>query len=248
MSDSTNSAGGFVPNHLSRYHNTALIAAGGSGERMGAGIAKQFIEVGGLPAVVRTLLVFQKSPLITDIVVVGRPGDEELYREFASHYGIDKLAAVAEGGETRQESVLSGLKCVSDKSRFLLIHDAVRCLVTGELIQRTLEAAHKHGCSCAGHGITDTVKKIEKGAIVETLDRSSLWLAATPQVFQTRIYRAVAYYAAENDFESTDDASLAEHVGYKVCPVDCGNTNIKLTYPGDVELAEFILKSRGENI
>lgn len=232
---------------LGRFFCSALITAGGSGSRMGGEKPKQFIELDGVPAVARTLAVFEACPFIREIVVSARAGEETLYRELADRYGITKLTAVATGGETRQESALNGLKAVSDRSDFLLIHDAARCLVTERIIADTLAAAVKYGCAAAAHRSADTVKRADRsGFVAETLDRETIWLAQTPQVFQTKIYRAVAYYSAENGFEATDDCALAERVGYRVKLVECGSENLKLTYPEDVGAALCILRSSEE--
>ena len=167
----------------------------------------------GIPVIVRTLLAFESCPLIDEIIVAARPDEIPIYEKFREEYPLKKLAAVVEGGETRQESVLRGFESISDRSEFVAIHDGARCLVTPDMIERVLRAAYSHGAATAACHVSDTVKRADsKGFAEETIDRSTLWLAQTPQVFKTELYRAAAYVAKDEGFSATDDNMLAEHI------------------------------------
>lgn len=229
------------------HFTSAIIAAAGCGSRMGdiGGKTKQLTEINGLPVIVHTLLAFQRCECINEIVVVGRADELSVYEEYKSTFGLDKLTKVVEGGKTRQESVLCGFEAISDESEFVAIHDGARCLITPEMIESVVREAYRRGAATAAASVTDTVKKEDgSGYISETYDRSSLWGAQTPQVFKTEIYRAAAYIAKEENFETTDDNALAERLGFKVKLVDCGRENIKITTPLDLKIAELILSER----
>ncbi|MBQ8509089.1 MAG: 2-C-methyl-D-erythritol 4-phosphate cytidylyltransferase [Clostridia bacterium] len=232
------------------HFTSAIIAAAGRGTRMcdGSGKTKQFMELCGMPVIVRTLLAFQECPLINEIIVVALEEEIDSYHRMIAQYGLTKIAAVTAGGDTRQESVLRGFEKISDKSEFVAIHDGARCLITVENITAVLEEAFRKGAATAAAHVSDTVKRADfKGFITETIDRDSLWLAQTPQIFKTDLYRAAAYVAKEVGFSATDDNLLAEHVGFQVKLVDCGTENIKITTPADLAIAEVILRRREEN-
>lgn len=225
----------------------AVVLAAGCGSRMNSDKTKQWIEIGGIPMVVRTLSVFQECPVIDEIIVCARADELEMYDGFVMKYGMTKLKKVIAGGDTRQQSALIGFKAISDEATMVAIHDAARCLVTSEMIVETVRAAELHGAACAAKRATDTVKQTdEKGFISATIDRNSIWFAQTPQVFSVDSYRASAYTAIKDGFCVTDDASLLEHCSFKVAAVDCGSENIKVTDKTDVLLAEAILKRRDE--
>ena len=149
------------------------------------------------------------------------------------------------GGNTRQESVLNGLRAINDKSKYVAIADGARCLVTPEQITSVCLAAYKYGAATAAHKVTDTVKIADsKGFIDKTIDRDTVWLAQTPQVFKTKLYRAAAYTALKKKYEATDDNMLVEHVKHPVRLVECGGENIKVTTADDMIVATSVIESR----
>lgn len=224
---------------------SAVIVAGGRSARMGGEVPKQHRAVGGMPVVVRTLKAFEACELIDDIVVVTLPGETPIYEGYRDTYGITKLHAIVSGGDTRQRSVLNGFEAISPDSEFVAIHDAARCLVTIENIEAVCLAAYKTRAATAASAVCDTVKLADKrGCIAETVDRSLVWLAQTPQVFNVTLYRAAAYTALEAGFEATDDNALVERIQNPVKLVECGRENIKITTPADIALAEEILAAR----
>ncbi len=227
---------------------SAILLAGGCGSRASTdGKTKQMVSLMGMPLVARTISVFESCPFINEIIVVAKKDEIPLYDEMQIRYGWLKLVAVVEGGDTRQASALNGFKQVSDRSRLVYIHDAARCLVTRDMIAQVGHAAVFSGAATAGHKATDTIKTDEKGPLA-TLDRSHIWIAQTPQVFLTEVYRAAAYSAAQKGLTATDDAMLAEALGFSVTPVECGPENIKITYPCDFAIAEAILKHRDSEV
>jgi len=228
--------------------NSAIIVAGGSGTRaMTDGTTKQMKTVLGIPVVARTVSTFESCPFINEIIVVAKREEIPLYDSMQVTYGWKKLVAVVAGGETRQESVLNGFKKISDKSDFVYIHDAARCLVTESMIAAVGHAAVFHGAAIAAHKASDTVKTVEEKKL-KTLDRNNIWLAQTPQVFMTDLYRAAAYSALKDGSKVTDDAMMAETLGFSVIPVECGTENIKITHPIDFVIAEAILNHRNSEV
>lgn len=227
-----------------KYFTSAVIVAAGSSSRMDGG-SKQMMLLSGMPVIVHTLRAFGETPCIHEIIVVAKKSEVNLYPELIRRYALGKIVKVIEGGSTRQESVRLGLDAVDPKSAFIAISDGARCLVTPEMITRVCRGAYLHGGATAATKATDTVKLGDKSAFIEsTTERGRTWLAQTPQVFKTNLYRAAAYTALESKFEGTDDNSLVEEIEYPVKLVDCGRENLKITTPADLYLAEAILRYR----
>ena len=230
-----------------KYYTSAVILAAGSSTRMGGDMTKQFIELCGIPVVARTILEFEGSPLIDEIIVVAKADEIAKYDGFAEKYGIKKPFKVIEGGETRQISARNGVDAVNDKSKFIAIHDAARCLVTQDMIYKACHGAYLHGGAILAIKAIDTVKIGDKSAFIETTpERKMTWQAQTPQVFKVNAFRAAAYIARDEKFEGTDDASLLEHIRIPVKLVEGSRENIKVTDPMDVYFAEAILRARAE--
>jgi len=230
------------------HFTSAIIAAAGCSSRMGdicGGKTKQMMLLGETPIIVRTLQAFEECELINEIIVVAKKDEISEYGRFIRDFGLTKIAKVVEGGETRQESVLVGFEAIDDRSDFVAIHDGARCLITKQEIEKVLLEAFRRGAATAAVKATDTVKRAgDKGFIAETLPREEIWLAQTPQIFKTEVYRCAAYVCHEQGFEATDDNSLAEHVGFEVKLVECSRENIKITTETDLTIAEAILAKR----
>lgn len=230
-----------------KYYTSAVILAAGSSTRMGGNSTKQFIGLNGIPVVAHTILAFEKSSLIDEIIVVAKEDEVEKYSDFADCYGITKPFKVIAGGDTRQASARCGVDAVNDKSKFIAIHDAARCLVTDDMIYKACHGAYLHGAAILAVKAVDTVKVGDKNAFIEdTPDRSMTWQAQTPQVFKVNAFRAATYIARDEGFEGTDDASLLEHIRIPVKLVQGSKENIKVTEPVDLYFAEAILKARSE--
>lgn len=227
---------------------SAVICAAGSSTRMEKLMGeprKQFMEIGGLPVVARTLMAYEAANTVHEIIVVAREDELPLYEGFKEKYGLTKLTKVVKGGSTRQESARLGSDEVNEKCKFIAVADAARCLITPEEIQRVCHAAYQYGAASAGIKATDTVKVCDKSAFIEsTPDRNYVWLAQTPQVFSTAIYRTAAYVCRDDGVEATDDNSMAEYIRVPVKMVGCSRENIKITEPTDIAFAEAILTLR----
>lgn len=230
-----------------KYYTSAVILAAGSSSRMGGNSTKQFLEIDGIPVVARTVMQFESSELIDEIIVVAKADEINNYEGFADRYSIKKPFKVIEGGETRQESARCGVDAVNDKSKFIAIHDAARCLITPQMIEKVCHGAYLNGAAILAIKAIDTVKIGEKNKFIETTpNREMTWQAQTPQVFKVNAFRAATYVARDEEFEGTDDASLLEHIKIPVKLVDGSRENIKVTEPMDLYFAEAILKARAD--
>jgi 2-C-methyl-D-erythritol 4-phosphate cytidylyltransferase len=220
----------------------AVITAGGIGRRMGAAIPKQYLELCGMPVLSHTLRVFEEHPMIDVIVLTVPQGDEGLCRKnILEPFGFNKIRDIVSGGATRQESVWNGLQAVSD-SDLVVVHDGVRPLVSREIITETLNAAEETGASLACRQIRETVKRKIGDSTMETIPRSDLWLAHTPQAFRTAVILEAHKKARESGFEGTDDAVLVERLGLPVKIVEDSEDNIKITTPRDMILVGLLLE------
>ena len=222
---------------------SAIIAAAGMSS--GGEKTKQMTEICGKPLLLHTIMAYQNADCIHEIILVAKKEEIPEWERLCHALCVPKLTKIVEGGDTRQLSVMNGIDEVSKKSRFVAIADGARCLTTPEQINEVCRAAYKYKAATAAHKSTDTVKVADKRGFTEsTPDRETIWLAQTPQVFRTNLYRAAAYTAYKEGFEATDDNSLSEHIGCPVKLVECGPNNIKVTTKDDLAVAEAILKKR----
>lgn len=232
-----------------RPHTAAILLAGGSGSRMQSdGVTKQLMLLSGVPLLVHTARAFEACPYIDDIMIVSRREELQTVRHLVEMYGISKCRRVVLGGETRQLSAIAGFEAIDgEKTKFVAIHDVARCLITADQIADVVATAYAERAAAAACRVVDTVKKANSaGFVTETVDRESLWLAQTPQVFSADLYRAAAYTAMQAKFVATDDMMLCERIGQAVKLVDCGSENFKVTTRGDILRAEAVLKLREE--
>jgi len=213
--------------------------------------SKQFTELAGTPILIHTLRKFADIDQVSEIWVALRENEIESFRDRlrteASDLSQKKVEFVV-GGEHRQQSVehaLNAIKAAPDD--IVLVHDAVRPLVTPEIINDVIDSARKYGAAIAGLPAVDTVKQVERtseGAIIKTtIPRAAVVLAQTPQGFRYDVIKKVFDEATADGFMGTDEASLAERSGHQVAVVMGSPHNIKITSPGDMELAEFYLKN-----
>lgn len=217
---------------------SAVIVAAGSGTRMKAGKNKVFLELLGKTILEHTVSVFEKLPSIDEIIVVTNETEEA--GKILSKYS--KTKAIVPGGSVRGESVQNGLRVASGD--FVAIHDGARALISQEDIKNVLDAAVEVGAAALGVKCKDTLKVADNdGFISGTLDREFIYNIQTPQVFKLSEITEM-YEKCDEVF--TDDCALAEKYGVKVKIVDGSYDNIKITTPDDMELAERILRKRGE--
>lgn len=224
---------------------SAIIAVGGSSTRFEGALTKQMTPICGIPTVVHTLKAFEASECIDEIIICAKKNEMADYDYLCRAYDITKMSLIVAGGMTRQESVMNGLEAVSKKSKYVAIADGARCLITPEQINSVCRSAYKYGAATAAHRSTDTVKIADsKGFIESTADRNTVWLAQTPQVFKTKLYRAAVYTALKKDYEVTDDNMLLEYIKHPVRLVECGANNIKITTQEDMIFARAVLEER----
>lgn len=236
-----------IISHRDRNRFTsAVILAAGKSERMNDNsISKQLVEIDGIPVVIHSVLSFQKSEKINEIIVVAAENEIPLYQNFRKKYALSKLKFVVAGGSSRAESAVHGFRKVSKECGFVAIHDAARCLITTEDIDRIVLEAYRTGAAIAAKRATDTIKKAdENGFVAETIDRSCLWLAQTPQIFKKSVYEVSVSSAEKINEKITDDAMLAEFAGFRVKLVECVDENIKITDKRDLVIARDILMKR----
>lgn len=226
-------------------HCSVVIVAAGDSERMGCD--KMLMTLGAKPVIIRTLMAFQKCPMVDDIVVVTR---QEKIMDLADRiklYGISKVTQVISGGATRMESALAGVSAVRKGAKLIAIHDGARPLVTQEVIRRVVEAANEYMAAVPAVRCVDTMKQVdETGVITGAVDRDCVFRVQTPQVFDADVIKGALTKAVEKNLPLTDDCSAMEMMGVKTHVVEGDAGNIKLTEPLDMVLAEAILKSRGE--
>lgn len=226
--------------------NVAIIAAGGRGERMGGGRAKQFLEISGTPIIIHTLRRFEQCASVTRVWAVVPAGAEAEVEALAAAHGLSKLGRAVAGGATRTQSVWRGLEAAGPVEGVVAVHDAARPFVTPEEIDRVVGEAEGCGAALLAARATDTIKEAEGGRVARTLDRSRLWHAQTPQCFRYELLRRAYERALAEGFEATDDSALVERLGEPVRVVEGGAHNIKITTPRDFALAEILMKSSSQ--
>lgn len=227
----------------------AVIAAAGTGSRMGHRENKQFMMLEGIPVIIRTLQAFQLVPLVRGLVVVAASDECKQMEKVIESYGLTHILRIVPGGQTRSQSVYHGLLALKDSvhpasDTPILIHDGARCLIRQEVIQRVLDGIIAHGCCGAAVPVKDTIKQVtEEGIVLKTLDRKQLWSMQTPQgAIWQHLFRA--YNALEsNKLDATDDLSVLEQAGYQVRLVMGDYQNIKLTTPEDVCSASAFIQN-----
>jgi 2-C-methyl-D-erythritol 4-phosphate cytidylyltransferase len=231
-----------------------ILPAAGLGTRMSPGhatpnAAKQFLTLGGVPILIHSLRAFASVPQVTSICIAVRGSEMDRAQALIAEYRLEKRVKVVEGGDTRQESVSRALTALAAAKPadddIVLVHDVVRPLIDTETIVRTIEAVAKHGAAIVGLPAIDTIKQVERtadGAIIRTtIPREYVVQAQTPQGFHMSLLKRAFAEAEADGFCGTDEASVVERAGGTVAVVAGSAVNMKITQPGDLELAEFYL-------
>lgn len=229
---------------------TVIISAGGTGKRFGGSLPKQLVEMQDAPIIAKTIAAFENSDLIDNIVIAINKKWLHETVEIFKNFKFSKVTELIAGGAKRQDSVYNALRSkTAQDSELILVHDAVRPLVGKELIARVVESAEEFGAVVPAIAPTDTIKEVnDKEDVLKTIDRRMVRLAQTPQGFWLDILAPAYEKAREDEFVGTDDASIAEYSGYKVKVVEGELTNIKITTPLDVRIAEAIMKEQNNLI
>ena len=222
--------------------NVAIIVAAGRGSRAGGARAKQFREISGIPIIIHTLSRFELCETIQAAVVV-LPGDaREEFQALAAGHGLRKVARAVAGGETRAESVWRGLQALDAEGvEVVAVHDGVRPFVTPAEIDRTVRVASEHGAALLAAPAVETVKEVEDGRVLRTLERARLWQAQTPQCFRVELLRRAYEQPGAVGSDVTDCSALVERLGETVRVVEGGADNIKITTQRDFAIAEVLM-------
>ena len=219
-----------------------IIVAGGSGRRMGGSLPKQFMMLGNEPILARSINRIHEALPAAEIVVVLPKDHIELWKNIAARFEVAEHK-IACGGEERFHSVLNGLQAMSKEVEYIGIHDAVRPLVSKRLIIKLMLEAEKNAAVIPVVAPPDSYRKVE-GELSHIIDRSTLRIVQTPQVFQASVLRKA--YEQEFSPAFTDDASVVEMAGHKITLVEGERENIKITTPVDMTIAEAIIAMQDE--
>jgi 2-C-methyl-D-erythritol 4-phosphate cytidylyltransferase len=222
-----------------------LIPAAGSGKRMGSDRNKLLMDLLGQPVLAWTLRAAEASRSITWIGILGQPIDFPDFQTILTDLNLTKPVALIQGGSTRQESVYNGLEALPEGADRVLIHDGARCLATPELFDRCAASLDQYESIVAAVAVKDTIKVVDGAmCIQDTPDRANLWAAQTPQGFSVPLLKKCHAEGKAQGWEVTDDAALFERCGLPVYIVPGEETNLKVTTPVDLAIAQFILQGR----
>jgi len=226
-----------------------ILPAAGLGTRMAGPQPKQFLALDGVPILIHSLRAFASVQRVTAIYVAVRTTEIERVEAQIAEYGFTSKVRVVAGGDTRQESVSHALAALpAQPDDIVLVHDAVRPLIDAATIDRTIDAVAQSGAAIVGMPAVDTIKQVERTAhgalITSTIPREYVVLAQTPQGFRYSLLQRAFAEANADGFVGTDEASLVERAGIPVAVVHGSQVNLKITQPGDLELAEFYLHQR----
>ncbi len=239
---------------MSNNYVTAIIVAAGNSRRMGGNVSKQFIPLSEKTVIEHTLSAFEKCSLINEIVIVAREQDIKKIVLLVEKNSFNKVSEIVAGGNTRGESVSNGIKAssnITEKTQFFAIHDGARPLVLIKDIEKVINRAFEVKSAALGVMVKDTIKIADdKNMVVNTPNRAYLRSIQTPQVFDKELYISALKKAEKEGKDFTDDCQLIENFGKSVEIVIGSESNIKLTTPFDVIMAQSILKARkqGEEI
>jgi 2-C-methyl-D-erythritol 4-phosphate cytidylyltransferase len=212
---------------------------------MGSNRNKLLLTLLGKPLLAWTLLAAEAAHNIGWIGIIGQPADQSDFKAILAELSLSKPVQLISGGETRQESVYNGLQGLPAEAERVLIHDGARCLATPQLLDRCAAALLQCPGLIAAVPVKDTIKVVdETGVIQDTPDRQHLWAAQTPQGFEVKLLKQCHEQGRKLAWEVTDDAALFERCGLPVNIVEGEETNLKVTTPVDLAIAEFILRQR----
>ena len=220
-----------------------LIPAAGMGRRMGSDRNKLLLELLGKPLLAWTLLAAEAAEEITWIGIMGQPNDFPSFQDILAELNLTKEVDLIQGGETRQESVYNGLRGLPGSAEKVLIHDGARCLATPDLFNRCATTLELCQGLIAAIPVKDTIKIVDhSGLIKSTPERKQLWAAQTPQGFDVKLLKQCHEKGKKLGWQVTDDAALFERCQIPVQIVEGEETNLKVTTPVDLAIAEFILQ------
>ncbi len=225
-----------------------IVPAAGAGKRLGLDKNKAFAKIKDVPLIVHCLKMLKETKLVKEVIVVVAKGEiEEAEQTFIKHQSFLKGLnwRLVEGGKERQDSVRNALESIEDDGGYIAVHDGARPFAGRMIFESVLKKALKTGAAIAAVPVKDTIKVIDaKDNVVSTPKRETLRAIQTPQIFKISLLKKAYKYLEENDITVTDDASLVEALGTKVSVVEGSYSNIKITTPEDVILAEKIIEKQ----
>lgn len=232
------------------YNNkfiSAVLVAAGASTRMNKGVSKQLLPLNGKMVLSYTISSFLNCDIIDEIVVVC-PVNETEY--FQSVFSVESSIPLkfTEGGSSRQQSVFNGVLQTDVKSDIIAVHDGARPLISSMLIENAVSDCIKFSAVTPAVPVKDTIKEVSEGTVESTPDRSKLWAVQTPQVFEKKLYMSAYESSVKSGLDFTDDCQLMEHFGIKVHITQGDYSNIKITTPEDIIIAEALLKQKGDII
>ena len=216
-----------------------IIVAGGKGLRMGGDLPKQFVPIGDMPVLMRTLHAFHAAMPELQLILVLPAGQQDYWRQLCSDYGFTLPHQLATGGETRFHSVQNGLLLIPDAAEGVVgVHDGVRPFVSAEVIRTAYDAARQWGSAVPVVPIVETVRELQSDGCSSTVDRTRYRLVQTPQTFTIPLLKAAYRQSYMPAF--TDDASVVEALGHSIHLTEGNRENIKMTTPSDLHYAEYL--------
>lgn len=228
--------------------NIAIILASGQGKRMGADKNKVLLELHRKPLIYHTLSAFEKTPEISEILIVCKKEELAYFQKITQKYNLQKVTAFVEGGYERQDSAFNAVSYLDNilpkrNSCVVIFHNGANPLVTSQEIASSIKGARRHGACAIAHPTKDTIKEVDHKIFVrKTLERKHLWNMQTPQAIKFNLAKEAFSKAKQDNFTGTDDVSLVERLGKKVKIIQGSLFNFKITTPLDLELAKIILK------
>jgi 2-C-methyl-D-erythritol 4-phosphate cytidylyltransferase len=227
--------------HLTSQNNYVIIVAGGSGTRMQSAVPKQFLLINGKPVLMHTIEAFHKAEADPQIIIVLHANFHSYWKQLCAEHHFDIPFKLVNGGETRFHSVKNGLDLIPGQEDILVaVHDAVRPLTSKQIIDQSYKYAAEHGNAITAVKSRDSVRQL-KNNISEALVRDEIYLVQTPQTFQSAQIKKA--YLQPYDAKFTDDASVIEEMGEKINLIEGNYSNIKITFPEDIAIAELLMKS-----
>ena len=228
--------------------NIAIILASGVGKRMKAGKNKTLLELDNKPLIYYAIKNFEKSKLISKIVLVVRESEEKYFNDIVKKYNFKKIIAVISGGEERQYSAHNGIKFIEDKfgkfkKMIVLFHNGANPFVSQNEIKNVVTEALKYGAAAVAHKTKDTIRRVNDANLSSgVIEREGLWNMQTPQAIEFSLAKRAFKKSQEDNFLGTDDVSLVERLGKKVKIIEASENNFKITTPLDLELARIVLR------
>lgn len=231
-----------LKSHSSNLKSTcAIIVAGGSGSRMQSALPKQFIELCGEPVLMHTIRAFHASQSLPQIILALHLGYHELWAHLCAKHNFTIPHKIVAGGETRFHSIKNAIDSIADEDALIAVHDAVRPLVSADIINESYRCAAANGTAVTAVKSRDSIRRLKDGNST-SLNRDSIYLVQTPQTFQSALLKKAYEQPYTDSF--TDDASVVEQNGVKITLIAGDYSNIKITFPEDITIAEALINKK----